>query len=109
MPEDGESVIVNNIFDLGFWPGGDRDGNPYVDAETSLRVADSLRVAILKCYNRDLRGLSKRLTFNHVANIITGLEETIYAISYLQKDPSILPTSELFQQFLSSKERTLMK
>ena len=104
MPEEGESVIVNNIFDLGFWPGGDRDGNPYVDAETSLRVADSLRVAILKCYNRDLRGLRKRLTFNHVDKIITGLEEKMYAISYLQKDPSILPTNELFQQLLEIRD-----
>ena len=28
---------------LGFWPGGDRDGNPYVNAETTLKVAEALR------------------------------------------------------------------
>lgn len=98
IPEDGESVNVNNIFDLGFWPGGDRDGNPYVDAETSLRVADSLRVAVLKCYSRDLRKLRRRLTFRKVDKITAELEEKMYEISFLQKDPSILPTDELFNK-----------
>src|SRR5690606_16050899 len=104
MPEDGESMIVNNIFDLGFWPGGDRDGNPYVDAQTSLRVADSLRVAILKCYNRDLYRLRRRLTFHQVDKIVAELEEKMYEISFRQKDPSILPTDELFNKLMEIRD-----
>src|SRR3546814_179985 len=83
MPEDGESVIVNNIFDLGFWPGGDRDGNPYVDAEPSLRVADSLRVAGLKGYSRDLRRLRRRLTFNRGAKLVGETDEKSSERSFL--------------------------
>src|SRR3546814_36418 len=83
MPEDGESVIVNNIFDLGFWPGGDRDGNPYVDAETSLRVADSLRVAGLKCYSRDLRRLRRR-SEEHTSEL-QSLMRISYAVFCLKK------------------------
>ena len=32
-----------NLINLGFWPGGDRDGNPYVSIGTTKKVADRLR------------------------------------------------------------------
>ena len=38
---DGE-VLDNEIIDLGFWPGGDRDGNPFVTTEITLKVAERL-------------------------------------------------------------------
>ena len=38
---DVDPLEVAAAFDIGFWPGGDRDGNPYVDAATTLRVAES--------------------------------------------------------------------
>jgi phosphoenolpyruvate carboxylase len=40
----------NPFIELGFWPGGDRDGNPFVNASTTLKIAESLRSAIVVCY-----------------------------------------------------------
>src|SRR5690606_11240377 len=54
---------LNPIVKMGFWPGGDRDGNPYVKAPTTYKVAEALHIALLKCYYRDVRKLKRRLTF----------------------------------------------
>jgi phosphoenolpyruvate carboxylase len=63
---------------MGFWPGGDRDGNPFVKAETTLRVAEALRQAILRCYYYDVRRLKRRLTFKGVDTILADLELRLY-------------------------------
>ena len=54
----------NEVIDLGFWPGGDRDGNPFVTTEITLKVASRLRSTIIKNYYRDVRKLRRRITFN---------------------------------------------
>ena len=68
----------NPIIKMGFWPGGDRDGNPYVNASTTLKVAEALRGAIIKSYYLDVRRLKRRLTFKGVDIIIANLEEKLY-------------------------------
>ncbi|GGK49119.1 MULTISPECIES: phosphoenolpyruvate carboxylase [Flavobacteriaceae] len=74
---DGKK-IPNQIIDLGFWPGGDRDGNPFVTTEITLNVAKRLKQTILKNYYRDIRILKKRLTFNGVEDYITELEVLLF-------------------------------
>ncbi|HTK38678.1 MAG TPA: phosphoenolpyruvate carboxylase [Pyrinomonadaceae bacterium] len=63
---------------MGFWSGGDRDGNPYVTVETTLQVAAALRHSILNCYYRDVRQLKRRLTFAGVETILAELEQCLY-------------------------------
>ncbi|GAB3814310.1 hypothetical protein GCM10028895_07300 [Pontibacter rugosus] len=63
---------------MGFWPGGDRDGNPFVKAETTLRVADALRSGVVRSYYRNIRALKRRLTFKGVESVVKDLETRLY-------------------------------
>lgn len=74
---DGEE-IQNSIFNLGFWPGGDRDGNPFVTTEITLKVAERLRTSILKSYYTDIRKLKRKLTFKGVDTLIADVESKLY-------------------------------
>ncbi|WP_372746355.1 phosphoenolpyruvate carboxylase [Lutibacter sp.] len=74
---DGEK-IDNDIINLGFWPGGDRDGNPFVTTEITLNVAKRLKQTILKNYYKDTRILKKRLTFSGVEHYISELEKLLF-------------------------------
>jgi phosphoenolpyruvate carboxylase len=62
---------------IGFWPGGDRDGNPFVTSEITLKVAARLQEAILKCYFRDARYLRRRLTFEGVDKPMIDIERKL--------------------------------
>jgi phosphoenolpyruvate carboxylase len=68
----------NEIIDLGFWPGGDRDGNPFVTTQITLDVAERLRQAVLRSYYRDIRRLKRRFTFDGVQEILSVIEKRLY-------------------------------
>ena len=68
----------NPVINMGFWPGGDRDGNPFVTAEITMKVADVLRGGIIKCYYLDVRRLKRRLTFKGVDVLLADLEKELY-------------------------------
>ncbi len=68
----------NPIIKMGFWPGGDRDGNPFVRADTTLNVAKALREALLKAYYSDIRKLKRRLTFKGVEEALVELEKRVH-------------------------------
>ena len=59
------------MINLGFWPGGDRDGNPFVTTKITLNVAERLRQTILRSYYRDIRRLKRRFTFDGVQNSLS--------------------------------------
>ena len=66
----GTTEYHNDIINIGFWPCGDRDGNPFVNAETTLKVSRELRHRIFVCYFRDAKKLRRRLTFTGVDKLV---------------------------------------
>jgi len=66
------------LMTIGFWPGGDRDGNPFVNVEITRRVAAKLRYSIAGCYHRDIRELKRRLTFKGTYEILDELEKQLH-------------------------------
>lgn len=67
----------HSIIQMGFWPGGDRDGNPFVKTDTTLLVANALRESITRSYYSEVRRLKRRLTFKGVDVALAQLEKRL--------------------------------
>jgi phosphoenolpyruvate carboxylase len=85
----------NPIIKMGFWPGGDRDGNPFVNSDITLKVADALRGAIIKCYYLEIRKLRRRLTFKIVDVLLADLEEQLYSNIFIPGNRTMLNKEEI--------------
>lgn len=94
----------NDLLNLGFWPGGDRDGNPYVTTEITLKVADRLRTSILKCYYNDIRKLKRKLTFAGVDTIVAEIESKLYRSVFYSEGAIFIGLEELKSALLQIKE-----
>ncbi len=79
---DGEQFDNPDLVKIGFWPGGDRDGNPFVTADTTTAVANELRMTLLKCYYHELKALQKKLTFKKVVKPLSELRNKLYACMF---------------------------
>lgn len=100
--------LQNPIMKMGFWPGGDRDGNPFVNAGTTLKVANALRQSAVKCYYLDVRKLKRRLTFKGVDVTLAALEKRLYDHLFfpgnefdLTKEEILDCLKEIHQQLIS--------
>nr|AOE06913.1 phosphoenolpyruvate carboxylase [uncultured bacterium] len=87
-------TIQNEIINIGFWPGGDRDGNPFVLPDTTLKVASLLKETLLKKYVLDLKKLKRKLTF-------TGVEDRLIALLSTLNKQRVKPDSFDFDFFVS--------
>lgn len=93
-----------NLIKVGFWPGGDRDGNPFVTHETTLKVAKHLQQTLMRCYYRDARFLKRRLTFQGVAQIIADVERKIYPLAYGSGEGGYTGPDELLADLLEARK-----
>ncbi|MEZ0182004.1 phosphoenolpyruvate carboxylase [Flavobacterium oncorhynchi] len=92
------NAIQNQLIKLGFWPGGDRDGNPFVTTEITLKVAERLRTSILKCYYVEMRNLKRKLTFSGVDTLVAELEHKLYRSVFYSKGEIYITLEELLSQ-----------
>lgn len=94
----------NPIIRMGFWPGGDRDGNPFVTADITLKVAEALRGSIIKCYYLDVRKLRRRLTFDGVETRLQELEKKLYDNIFIPGYRADLKVSYVLDQLNAIRE-----
>ncbi len=103
----GRKFDNTNVIQLGFWPGGDRDGNPFVDADTTAAVADELRMTLMKCYYRDVKELSNKLTFRDTEETMGKLADKLY-MSRFNPD-AVIKYEEIINPLYAVKESIIRK
>lgn len=91
----GENINLDQLVKMGFWSGGDRDGNPFVTYETTLQVAAALKRAVLRSYHSDVRNLKRRLTFANVETAVADLETKLYQEAFDASSASLTKTEIL--------------
>jgi len=96
--------IQNPLIKLGFWPGGDRDGNPFVTTEITLKVAERLRTSILKCYYVEIRNLKRKLTFSGVDVLVAELEYKLYRSVFYSRGEIYITLDEFKAELKKIKE-----
>lgn len=74
-----EATRIDPVLELGFWPGGDRDGNPFVTADLTAQIGELLRRTVLTLYRGDLERLARRLTFPGASERIERIIERVQA------------------------------
>ncbi|HVS93236.1 MAG TPA: phosphoenolpyruvate carboxylase [Mucilaginibacter sp.] len=104
---DIDPTNSHQILEMGFWPGGDRDGNPNVTTETTASVASLLRQILFRCYYRDFRVLKRRITFRGVEKTISQLEKLLYQNAFNPEENPKDLQSELLS-LLDSIRHTLV-
>jgi len=100
---DIDQTRDNQLLELGFWPGGDRDGNPNVTTDTTKAVASFLRHRVFRCYYRDFRVLKRRITFRGVEKSMAKLENLIYQNAYSKLEPKDIQ-HEILEVLLSIRQ-----
>lgn len=76
LHNEREKIFLPAI-EIGFWPGGDRDGNPFVTAKTTLEVARKLKKMGIKKYLDEIRKAKRSLTFKGVDKIVNKIENRL--------------------------------
>ncbi|MFW6250882.1 MAG: phosphoenolpyruvate carboxylase [Alkalispirochaetaceae bacterium] len=75
--DPSEAVEQSPKLELGFWPGGDRDGNPFVTSNLTREIGEMLRRGVLRKYLAELGRLRRRLTFRGVMEPLARINDRL--------------------------------
>jgi len=92
------------LLSVGFWPGGDRDGNPLVRPETTAQVAAKLRNLIIRRYHKDVRRLKRRLSFAGVYERFEAIERSFHREIVNELDAAFGSPAELIAELGEIRE-----
>ncbi len=104
---DNDYNAANPFIELGFWPGGDRDGNPFVNAATTIKVAQLLRSSSIVSYYRDVRKLKRKLTFAGVDTILNSLEARLYENVFRPENSSPISSEEIISNLTTIRQKLI--
>lgn len=80
---------------MGMWIGGDRDGNPYVTAETLKKSALTQCEVIMNYYDTKIANLYREFS---LSTGIVKVSEAVREMAYLSEDNSIYREKELYRR-----------
>ena len=110
----GKKVSVGPILQFGSWIGGDRDGNPYVTPEITLKTLGLQQNLVIEHYLKTLRNLKDTLTHSqHLDDSCSPpfpwklLDEEIASFIFDQKSADC--SKEMFRRKLNIMEYRLQK
>lgn len=104
--EQGLSVPASKPVSMGMWIGGDRDGNPFVTAET---LKESARVQQEVLFDFYLQHLNKLYRDYSVSLNLTKVSDDVSRMAGLSQDNSIFREKEPYRRALSWIRDRLLK
>ena len=101
----GETFDLPALLRFGCWVGGDRDGNPYVTAQTTRAALDQYRSAALAHIKARLAQVRSRMSVAaHSVEVPEEFTERLEALLAFHPDPDGLRrrnVQEVFRQYLN--------
>lgn len=104
LAKQGVTDYDKDIINIGFWPCGDRDGNPFVTADITLETARQLRHKIFICYFRDAKQLRKRMTFTGVDQLAEKVYNKLSATIFNTKGRRYQTAQEIINDLEAIKK-----